>query len=154
MNSFEELDRENQDEVRALILAGLAGHWGRIDEALNPDLDDLVATYAAGRTVLVRNADGILIGTGTVVPRSTDRAEILRMSVAPSARRTGVGRRIVDELVATATSWGATTVVLETTSTWNEVIAFYVDCGFEVTHVEEGDFGSDTWFQRRLTGPA
>lgn len=147
---FEELDRENQAEVRALILGGLAEHWGSVDASLNPDLDDMVATYGSGRTVLVRDPSGVLIGTGTVVPRGADRAEILRMSVSPAARRTGIGRRIVEELVMTAAGWGVSVVVLETTSTWTEVIDFYLRCGFEITHVAGGDFGSDTWFERRL----
>lgn len=50
----------------------------------------------------------------------------------------------------TAAGWGVSVVVLETTSTWTEVIDFYLRCGFEITHVAGGDFGSDTWFERRL----
>lgn len=149
---FEELDTENQREVRQLILDGLEEHWGSIDPSFNPDLDDMVSSYASGRTVVVRDDHGSLIGTGTIVPRGDGRAEIVRMSVAATGRRSGIGRRIVDELVATADSWGVHAVVLETTTAWTEVIDFYLRCGFSITHVEEGDFGSDTWFERRLRG--
>lgn len=65
--NIEELTRDNQDEARSLILAGLADHWGSIDETLNPDLDDMVASYQKGRTVLIRE-DGFLVGTGTLFP--------------------------------------------------------------------------------------
>ena len=148
---FEELDDENQGEARSLILAGLADHWGAIDETLNSDLDDMMLSFATGRTVLVRDGDGSLIGTGTLLPRKTNVAEILRMSVAHHRRGRGVGRRIVEELVSTATKWGSSVVVLETSSAWEDVISFYLGCGFAITHVENGEFGRDTWFERRLT---
>lgn len=146
----EELDRDNQGEARSLILAGLAEHWGVIDETLNPELGDMIASFRAGRTVLIRDDAGAVIGTGTLMPHAEGVAEILRMSVANGARRRGVGRRIVDELLATAAKWGAEIVVLETTSSWNEVIEFYLRCGFTITHVEDGVFGRDTWFEKRL----
>lgn len=82
----EDLDRDNEDAARTPILAGLADHWGPIDETLNPDLVDLLGSYRAGRTVLVRGDDGVVVGTGTVMPRTAGVAEILRMSVASSAR--------------------------------------------------------------------
>ena len=147
---IEELTRGNQAEVRALILAGLAEHWGEIDPTLNPELDDMVDSYGAGRTILIRGDDGALLGTGTLLPRSDDTAEILRMSVAHTARRSGIGRRIVDELLVTAGGWSATRVILETTSAWPDVIAFYLSCGFAITHTDDGDFGSDTWFERSV----
>jgi len=149
----EELNRDNQDEARLLILAGLADHWGSIDETLNPDLDDMTSSYQAGRTVLIRDEDGFLAGTGTLLPRAEGVAEILRMSVASSVRRRGIGHQIVDELLATAIEWGVEVVVLETTSTWDEVVAFYLRCEFTMTHVEDGDFGSDIWFEKRLYLP-
>lgn len=147
---FEELDDQNQAEVRALILAGLGDHWGYVDERLNPDLNNIVSSYRDGRTVLLRDSGGELIGTGTVVPRGEGVAEILRMSVARGARRQGVGRRIVGELLATARQWDIAAVVLETTSSWEDVVSFYLECGFTITHVADGEFGSDTWFEMRL----
>ena len=41
-----ELRPDEQDAVRSLILEGLREHWGSVDPALNPDLDDLATTYA------------------------------------------------------------------------------------------------------------
>ena len=37
---------ENQEAVKSLILAGLAEHWGKVDPALNPDLNNISASYA------------------------------------------------------------------------------------------------------------
>ncbi len=139
----------DQHAVRCLILVGLGEHWGHIDETLNPDLDDIGATYGHGRTVVVRRR-GEIVATGTVVPHDPSTAEILRMSVATDHRRAGLGRLVVEELLSTARDWGATAVVLETSTDWNEVVSFYRSCGFAITHHETGSFGEDTWFRQEL----
>ncbi len=131
--------------VRGLVLAGLGEHWGEVDPALNRDLDDLAAAHPGSRT-LVAVDTGAIVGTGTVVPRDGGAAELLRMSVATSARGAGVGRALVEALVAVARGWGCRRVVLETTSTWEATVAFYLACGFTVTHEADGPHGRDTWF--------
>ena len=144
-----DLRPDEQDAVRSLILAGLGEHWGSVDPALNPDLDDLAVTYADGQ-ILVATDDGAVVGTGTVVRRDATTAEIVRMSVVRRHRRTGLGRRLVDDLVATARRWGMSRVVLETSARWTEVVEFYVRCGFTQTHFESGEFGRDAWFEMKL----
>jgi GNAT superfamily N-acetyltransferase len=134
-------------------LAGLGERWGSVDESLNPDLDDIGAAFATGAFV-VAVSDGAVVGTGGLLRRGDDTAEIVRMSVAPSARRHGLGRCLVDELVEIARRWGAERVICETTSSWASAVAFYVDCGFTITHDVEGAFGSDTYFERRLRRPS
>lgn len=132
-----------------MILAGLGEHWGHVDPALNRDVDDLAATYAAG-SVLVACDGEQGVGTGTIVPRGQRSAEIVRMSVAPAYRRTGLGRRLVGVLVEQARSWGMDRVVLETSAHWTDVVEFYLRCGFTQTHFEDGEFGRDAWFEMRL----
>lgn len=131
--------------VRNLILAGLEEHWGELDLNFNSDVNDLARAYPTGRTIVVENLKHLLLGTGTLVPRSDDTAEIVRMSVSRSARRTGVGRALVGELLDTARKWGKSEVVLETTSTWLEVVAFYQSCGFRFVREVQGSFGLETW---------
>ena len=144
-----DFDRGDQDAVRALILAGLREHWGELDETLNPDLDDIGSTYGHGRT-LVGCTDGHIVATGSIVPRDAATAEILRISVHASRRRSGLGRAIVDELMATARRWGAAVVVLETSSDWRETVAFYRSCRFVITHHEQGPYCQNTWFRRAV----
>lgn len=146
--TWERLNASNHDAVRALIMSGLAEHWGEVDPSLNPDLDDMLHTYRDGATVVIRRGD-LVVGTGTVTPRD-GLAEIVRMSVAVSDRRTGLGRAIVDELVSIASDWPVEAVILETTSAWTDVVAFYRSCGFSVTHTEPSPFGEDTWFRLDL----
>ncbi len=139
----------DQVAVRTLILAGLEERGGVLDPRHNADLDDIAATYGHGRTVVVEHA-GRIVATGTVVPRGDGDAEIVRMSVATDRRREGLGEQIVGALTATAWAWGCRRVVLETTSTWTDAIAFYRRCGFVITHEADGDFGRDTWFAREM----
>lgn len=140
--------------VRSLVLAGLAEHWGAVDPSLNPDLDDLAAAHPGSRTVVAVDAAGTIVGTGTVVPRGPDTAEVVRMSVATSWRGTGVGRQVLDALIERALAWGVQRLVLETTAGWSDTVAFYERCGFRITHHTDGEFGRDVWFERRLVPPA
>jgi GNAT superfamily N-acetyltransferase len=135
--------------VRDLVLAGLADHWGTVDRSLNRDLDDLAGAHPGGRTVVVDDG-GTIVATGTVVPRGMGAAEVVRMSVDRRRRGEGLGRLVLDELVATARAWGARRVLLETTAAWTDVVAFYERCGFRVTHLAEGEFGVDAWFEKIL----
>ena len=144
-----ELRPDLHDAVRALILDGLREHWGTIDPTLNRDLDDLSTAHAGGVT-LVASDRGEVVGTGTLRRGDDDSAEIVRMSVAPGHRRTGLGRRLTEALVETAHGWGMQRVVLETSAGWTEVVQFYARCGFTLTHYEDGEFGSDAWFEMRL----
>ena len=140
----------DQEAVRSLVLAGLEDHWGQVDIGLNPDLQDLRTAYPHGRTVVVEGSGGTILGTGTIVPRAEVTAEIVRMSVRRTSRRLGIGRMIVHELLRTARLWGKRRVVLETTSSWTDVIAFYQSCGFKITHEADGEFGRDTWFEYHI----
>jgi len=129
---------EFQAEIKALILAGLAEHWGTLDPNKNPDLDDIAATYAQA-TFLIARHEGRIVATGALVPKSEGTAEIVRMSVAAEMRRQGVGRRLLQALCECARARGYQRVILETTATWRGVIAFYQQFGFEITHEQEGD---------------
>jgi GNAT superfamily N-acetyltransferase len=128
----------DQDAAKALILEGLVEHWGFLDESLNPDLDDIATTYADG-LFLVAWQDDQLIGTGAFKPHSATQVEIVRMSMDKTLRRQGIGRKILAELCQRAADAGYEEVILETTETWQDVIDFYLDYGFEITHHQDGD---------------
>lgn len=130
---------QDQADVKKLILAGMAEHWGVLDPDKNPDLNDIRTTYA-NATFLVAWQAGKIVGTGALVPRPDDlTGEIVRMSVAAFMRRRGIGAKILAALCEQAKSAGYRHVMLETTETWDEVIAFYKQLGFRVTHRADGD---------------
>lgn len=145
--SFSDFDaKTDQAPVRDLILQGLGDHWGTIEAWRNPDLDDIATSYSAGRTLVARDDEGV-VATGTLISIDGTTAEIVRMSVRNTTRRGGVGRLVVAELLATARGWGTQRVVLETTSAWEGVVAFYLRCGFRITHFEDSEYGQQTWFE-------
>ena len=82
----------DQDAVRALILDGLAEHWGALDPSLNPDLRDIAACYRNG-TVLVARRDGAIVGAGAVVPTSGSEGEVKRLGVARARTAARAWRR-------------------------------------------------------------
>ena len=128
----------DQDAVKALVLAGLGEHWGVLDLTLNPDLNDIAASYAGALFLVARQA-GRVVGCGALAPHAPGTSEIVRMSVARDLRRQGLGRLLLAELVARARALGVQRIILETTETWSEVIAFYLGLGFTITHHADGD---------------
>lgn len=129
---------QDQAAAKALILAGLAEHWGWLDEHLNPDLNDIAASYAAG-VFLVGVVDGRVVATGALIPESETSGRIVRMSVDSKMRRQGYGRGLLQALLQIAKGKSYTQIVLETTSTWVDVIQFYERNGFQRTHEADGD---------------
>ncbi len=136
---------EDQEAVHSLIVNGLAEHWGSIDPTLNPDLKDISTSYADA-TFLVAWFRGRIIATGALVPKSDQVAEIVRMSVAADMRRQGIATKILRRLCQEAQSLGFQRIILETTSTWDEVIEFYRQFGFHITHYQDGEFGGEVYF--------
>jgi GNAT superfamily N-acetyltransferase len=128
----------DQAEAKALILKGLEEHWGWLDLALNPDLNDIAASYAAGTFLVARQA-GALVGTGALIPEAPGLARVVRMSVDTRLRRQGIGRLILAELLRRAQQAGYRRLVLETTQTWEDAIVFYRSFGFAITHYADGD---------------
>ena len=54
--TLEPFQAMHQAAAKVLILQGLAQYWGKLDEAMNPDLNDIGRSYAAGYFVLARVA--------------------------------------------------------------------------------------------------
>jgi len=143
------LDEHNHAAVRQLILAGLEERWGKLDATLNHDLENMLVTYAEGRTVVVLR-DALVVATGTLLPLPGGAAKIVRMSVDRTARRAGLACRIVDELIATAREWGVSSVEVETNTSWTSAVDLYKACGFAVTSVSPVDEADSTEFELRL----
>jgi putative acetyltransferase len=139
---FHEAD---QAVCKALVLAGLEEHWGTLDPTLNPDLNEIAASFRSGCFLTAwRGAD--LVGTGGFVPAGADCVQISRMSVRRDLRGQGLGRRILQCLLSEAHQRGLRRVILETTETWQDVVRFYLGAGFHITHRLDGDI----YFEQNL----
>ena len=137
----------DQEAVRDLVLAGLRDHWGTLDPTLNPDLDNIDGHYASlgGRTI-VAEIDGEIVGTGTLHRGDDATAILVRMSVSGAHRGRGVGKRLVRELADLARVEGYERLECETTDSWQDAIALYLACGFEIVDRRDGD----VFFRLRL----
>ncbi len=131
----------DQAAAKALILAGLAEHWGTLDLSLNSDLNDIQASYVdnGGVFIVVEAEGGRLIGAGALLPEARNAARIVRVSVHKDYRRRGIGRAITAHLVAAAHQSGYAKVVVETTETWETAVRLYQDFGFIETARYNGD---------------
>ena len=137
----------DQAAAKQLILEGLAEHWGELDLSLNPDLNDIQASYIdSGGVFIVVEADGKLIGTGALLPEGKNAARIVRVSVQPDYRRLGIGREITEQLVIAAHHAGYAKVLVETTDTWEPAIRLYQDFGF----VEVDRYGGDVHMELKV----
>ena len=121
----------DQHAVQMLILSGLGDHWGTIDDTLNPDLRDIMASYVEqGHTVLLAERGGVLAATATLKHVAPAVGQLVRMSVRRDLRRLGIGRHMVWQVLHRARLDGLTRVELETTRTWDDAIGLYRACGF------------------------
>jgi ribosomal protein S18 acetylase RimI-like enzyme len=126
-------------EVRALIEAGLARRWGSFDATRNRDLVEFAQTYGAAPIVVAKSAAGAIVGCGILMDESPGLARIVRMSVAHERERSGIGGRVLGELIRHARDLHYREIVLETTETWDSAIEFYKSHGFVETHRADGD---------------
>lgn len=79
---------------------------------------------------LVVYLDGKPVGCGAVRLIDAETGELKRMYVAPAARGTRLGRRLVDALEAEARALGARRLVLETGTRQHAALALYRATGF------------------------
>jgi ribosomal protein S18 acetylase RimI-like enzyme len=125
---------ESRDQVQArtLILDGLGEHFSLVDTTLNPDLEDISASYVnQGCVFLVAELDGKVVGTGALTTDSGLQGRIVRVSVARNHRRQGIAEAIVARLIEHARSREYRRILVETNHDWCAAIALYRHCGFE-----------------------
>lgn len=121
----------DQQATKALILQGLGERFGMINPDLNPDLDDINATYIeSGFLFVVCEIDSTLIGTGALIKEEVNIGRIVRVSVANTHRQRGIGRLITDYLITAAPNLGYSMIVVETNEDWFDALQLYQRCGF------------------------
>jgi N-acetylglutamate synthase-like GNAT family acetyltransferase len=124
-------DARDQSRCRQIILSGLADHFGFIDEARNPDLDNIEKSYLAqGNEFYVADEDGKLVGTAGLL-FEPGRARIVRMSVAHGHRRKGIATALLSRCIVAARESGVPEIVAFTVPHWPDAVGFYLSSGFK-----------------------
>jgi len=100
-------------------------------QAFRRELPGLLA--AGGRLLVAHPSDGEVLGMGALKPVGADIAEIKRMYVRPSARGKGIGRALLEQLLADARLEGYRLARLETLTFMTAARALYRSLGFRGT---------------------
>jgi putative acetyltransferase len=109
------VDDPRAADVRALLERHLAyaNEHSRPEDVHALDVDGLLDPSV---TFFSARRDGGLLGVGAIKQLAPDQAELKSMHTAHAARRTGVGRAIVEHLLGVARARGYDRVSLETGS--------------------------------------
>ncbi len=134
-----ELPRD-RDVVERLWLAYLS--WGNdemearhgfrlpVREAVERDLGTIEKFQPPAGRIVLASTGGPACGIGCLQRIGTDTAEIKRMFVEPSYRRAGLGRAILEQLMAAARSAGYACIRLDSPDFMSAAHALYRSQGF------------------------
>lgn len=95
------------------------------------------------RSVLLAADDAKVIGYGSIQVVD-DVADLQRIAVVPDARRGGLARELLEELLAKATSLGATRILLEVGATNAAAVGLYASFGFAEIARRHGYYADGT----------
>jgi putative acetyltransferase len=126
------IDDPRKADVRALLERHLTFCLSETppEHSFALDVDGLVQPAIAFFSY--RDGDGTLLGVGAIKELDQARAEIKSMHTAAEARGRGVGRAMLDHLIAVARSRGYRQILLETGTTqgFTAARAMYERAGF------------------------
>ncbi|KAF9933667.1 hypothetical protein FBU30_004910 [Linnemannia zychae] len=166
-----ELQQSDHDQVRKVILAGLAERWGsEFDPSYNKDLDDIYGYYVNRHQATVavieeKQQDGlpIIIGCGILIPLPAEdvygtwcaepdsvRAvaeglklgRMMRLSVSEKYRGRGLAKKMIRHLLQKAREQQFEMVVVETETAWTSAVQIYKSEGFTVVEANEENIHS------------
>jgi ribosomal-protein-alanine N-acetyltransferase len=108
--------------IHAIELASFADPWAL--EGFRDMLD-----HPRAKLIVVEGADALLVGYA-VAWFVADESEIANFAIAPSARRLGIGGRLLDRIIDEASTFGAATVFLEVRESNVAAQSLYASRGF------------------------
>ncbi|WP_349245345.1 GNAT family N-acetyltransferase [Anaerobaca lacustris] len=121
------------EPVKTLVFTVLDEYGLRPDpDGTDADLDDIERSYFArgGTFRILQEEDGSLVGAYGLYPLQNHTCELRKMYLRRTHRGRGLGRRLLEDALASARELGFTTVTLETASVLKEAIALYKRYGF------------------------
>ena len=131
-----------EDDIPAIraVLFSVRSEYGVMGEmgANDADLDDLEINFfrGGGCFEVVEDAANRIVGCAGLRPLNPCRAELCKMYIEKSARRQGLGKRLLEDLLAAARQSGFREVWLTTNSVLIEAITLYARYGFQPVGAE------------------
>ncbi len=120
--------------IRAVLFAVRAEYGVLSDIGANDaDLDDIEVNYfeRGGFFDVVEDGAERIVGCAGLYPLTPQRAELCKMYLEKSVRRRGVGRRLLESMLAAARRGGFAEVWLETNSVLTAATSLYRNYGFQ-----------------------
>jgi len=106
-------------------------HFGRMEEKDEEAVSDPQAHFLdGGGRIFFAVLDGETVGCCALRAMGPDEYEVAKMTVAESARGRGIGRRLLEHVVAEARATGAVRLYLETNRKLTTAIHLYESVGF------------------------
>jgi putative acetyltransferase len=151
------------DPVLARIVREVMTEHGAIGPGfaiVDPEIDELSVAYAPDREppaeYWVLEDGGEVLGGGgfgALAGGDGSTCELRKMYLLARARGGGLGRRLLEHLLARMAERGYRRCYLETLGTMHKARALYLAAGFEKLCAPEGatgHFGCDAWYARTL----
>ena len=141
--------------IRA-VLFSVRCEFGVVDETgkSDTDLNNLAKNYFEGGgmfEVIVDRRSNRIVGCAGLRPRSRRRAELCKMYILKSARGRGLGKRLLEDLLAAARRGGFAEVWLETNSMLTLATSLYEKYGFQLIDPDHLRPRCDQAYLLRLT---
>ena len=141
------------DAIRAIVRETLA-EFGFVVESTGTDADlaGVPTSYQSrgGSFRVIEDDTGAVVGCGGLYPETGKTVELRKMYFRPSIRGQGLGRRLLEELIAEARQRGFDRIELETASNLETAIALYTRAGFVQTNAVKHSCRCDLTFALAL----
>jgi ribosomal protein S18 acetylase RimI-like enzyme len=134
--------------IRAIVTAAYAKYLPRIGRPPGPLTTDYAAAVTRGEVWVAARDDVV---TGLLVLRvMPDHLLLENVAVDPTAQRTGVGTRLLEQAEEQAAQAGLTEIRLYTNAAMTENLAYYPRHGYTETHRDEQDGFQRVYFSKQL----
>ena len=124
------------DAIRAVVGETLAEFGFPLETGgTDSDLDDVPTGYQqrGGAFRVIVDDTGAIVGCGGLYPMQPGVVELRKMYFRPEIRGQGLGRKLLDDLIAEARHRNFSRIELETASNLEAAIALYQRAGFVET---------------------
>jgi len=119
--------------IQAVVFPALEEHGLKPDpHGTDADLKDIEVNYfrAGGYFEVALDADGKIVGSAGLRPLNPERVELRKMYLRPDVRGLGLGRALLERMLAKAKELGFAEICLETHSALREAVRLYEGYGF------------------------
>jgi putative acetyltransferase len=124
---------QDRDKIVSLVFSVLAEFGLPSDlTSKDADLNDIEANYIqpGGVFEVLEDRSGKLIGTVGLFPVDDTTCELRKMYFIPEIRGIGLGRQVLERMIATARDLGFTRMQLETVAVLEAAVHLYKRAGF------------------------